>query len=80
MRRWLAGKGLKFESMPVEGQWRVPFAKQDMADNCMNILANFGADADPGHIAEYLERFRQDDGTYLEVTDYKMEMIIWQNA
>lgn len=79
MRQWLDGRGIKYEFLPVEGQWRVPFAKDDLADKCVNMLENFDVEADGKHIDEYLEQFRQDDGFYLEITDYKVAMIIWQN-
>lgn len=79
MRRWLSDHGLKYQALPKEGQWRVPFVKQELADQCFNMLANYGVEPDPAYIGDHLKKFKQADGSYLEVTDYKVEMLIWQN-
>lgn len=79
MKQWLDSQGLQYQALPVEGQWRVPFTKDDLAWACLNTLDNYGRAVDRAHLDDYLERFRQADGSYLEITDYKIEMLIWSN-
>lgn len=79
MIRWLTGKGLKFRSLPKKGQWQVSFAKEDLANHCLDMLIKHDVEPDPAFIGEHLKKFRRDDGSYLEITDYSVEMLIWQN-
>jgi SAM-dependent methyltransferase len=79
MRRWLEGRGIRYEALPVEGSWRVGHAKEDLLERSLDGLSAMGVEADPAEISELLEAHRLDDGSYLEVTDYKVEMVVWRN-
>lgn len=79
MRHWLSARGLEYIALPREGQWRVSFTKDEMAEQCRNHLSRYNLEPEPAFLGQYLEKFRQADGSYLEVTDYHVEMLIWRN-
>jgi SAM-dependent methyltransferase len=76
---WLAGRGIRPTSVPVTGKWRVPQKLAHIKDSALCMLHNFGVEPDEGELDEYLEGFRGTDGMYLEITDYKLEMLLWHN-
>jgi hypothetical protein len=78
-REQLDARGLKYTALPIEGQWRVTYPKAELLDSVVTNLDDYGAVPDLDHLNSYLEKFRQPDGQYLEVTDYKIQMILWQN-
>ena len=66
-----------YSARPVSGSWAVPFSLDQMKCNSINTLNNYGIKPDPDWLDEYLKKFRQDDGSYLEKTLYQVEMIIF---
>ncbi|MDR2141918.1 MAG: class I SAM-dependent methyltransferase [Deltaproteobacteria bacterium] len=78
-RAILEEKGLQYQSIPVEGTWRLTYAKEVLLDSVLTNLHDYGVEPDLGELAAYLEKFRQPDGQYLEITDYKILMILWKN-
>jgi SAM-dependent methyltransferase len=79
MRSFLDSRRLSFDARPVEGQWRVSFSREKLLDSLQTTLENYGVQLPEEFLSEYIEKFRQPDGRYLEVSDYKIQMILWQN-
>jgi hypothetical protein len=78
-RAFLDERGVDYRSFPVEGTWRVNQTKEALTDSVLLNLSDYGAKPDLAEILAYLEKFRQPDGQYLEVTDYKIQMLLWRN-
>lgn len=79
MRRWLDAKGIAYTGIPVAGQWTTPKSEKDIVDLCLTTLRGYGVDPDPDFIAAYIEAFKDQDGQYVERTEYSIEIILWQS-
>jgi SAM-dependent methyltransferase len=75
----LSQRGLEIKTALVEGQWQVKFTYEDLWDSVVCNLENYGALPQSDQLKQYLERFKEPDGQYLEKTDYKIMMILWVN-
>jgi SAM-dependent methyltransferase len=80
LRGYLEDQKVPFEFFPVSGKWRVKHSKEGLKEICMCALSNYGVTVDARNLDDYLERFRQEDGNYLEMTSYQIEMVLWQNS
>jgi SAM-dependent methyltransferase len=78
-RALLEEKGIDYRPVPVEGTWRVKFSKELLTESVLQNLNDYGVEPDEAELAEYLEKFREPDGQCLEVTDYKIQMLLWRN-
>jgi SAM-dependent methyltransferase len=79
-RAFLTENQVNFKALPVEGTWRVKFPLELLAESVTQNLNDYGVEPDPTEIASYLEGFKQPDGQYLEVTEYKIQMLLWCNS
>ena len=78
MRAWLQARNIPHTVLPVDGQWVVPHSREHLLEACIANLRARGAQPDMAHVAAHIEAFRHQDGTYVERTDYSLQMIIWQ--
>ena len=78
MRQWLDERGIRYTTIPVKGQWVVEKNAEEMLDACLTTLQQYGVTPDPGEVSKHLEAFRNDAGTYVERTDYAVEILLWQ--
>lgn len=78
MRQWLDARGIHYTAVPVGGQWVVEKNAEDMLDSCLTMLRQYGVAADKAYMTDYLAPFRTDAGTYVERTDYTIEILLWQ--
>lgn len=78
MRAWLDDKGVPYTAIPVKGQWVVAKSREELVDSCVTTLRDYGAEPDPHFVEAHVEAFRDENGQYVERTDYVIEMIIWQ--
>ena len=78
MRAWLEGRRMPYTTLPVDGQWIVPHTRDKLLGACAANLRARGAEPDMRHLAAHLEGFRNQNGEYVEHTEYSLEMLIWQ--
>lgn len=78
MRAWLQARHIPHTALPVNGQWIVPHSRQHLQEACEANLRARGAQPDTAYVAAHLEAFRDQNGEYVERTEYSLEMIIWQ--
>ena len=78
MRAWLESRGMPYTAIPVKGQWVVAKSREDLVDVCLTTLREYGAEPDPRFVEAHVEAFKDEQGQYVERTDYVIEMIIWQ--
>ena len=80
MRAWLQARNIPHTVLPVDGQWVVPHSREHLLEACTANLRARGAEPDVGQVAAHIEDFRNQDGAYVERTEYSLEMIIWQTS
>lgn len=78
MRAWLEGRRMPYNALPVDGQWIVPHTRDQLLGACAANLRARGAEPDMAHLAAHIENFRNQNGEYVERTEYSLEMLIWQ--
>ena len=78
MRAWLQARHIPHTALPVNGQWAVPHTRQHLLDACEANLRARGAQPDMAHVTKHIEAFCNQNGEYVEHTEYSLEMIIWQ--
>ena len=78
MRAWLESRGMPYTAIPVKGQWEVTKSREDLVDACITTLREYGAEPDPHFVEAHVEAFKDENGQYVERTEYVVEMIIWQ--
>ena len=79
MRGWLDDKGIAHAAYPVEGQWVVAKSREELMDSCSSMLIPYSVTPDQDHLRQYVEQFREGPDKYVERTDYKIELIIWES-
>ncbi|MDR2461329.1 MAG: class I SAM-dependent methyltransferase [Deltaproteobacteria bacterium] len=79
MKNTLQEKLIPFKTIPLVGQWNVLFSFEDIKYSILGTLENFNVEVDHKHLDGYLKQFENENGQYLEKTNYKLEIIIWQN-
>jgi SAM-dependent methyltransferase len=79
MKIFLEIQNVPYKIIPLEGIWRVKFSKDDIEDSVTKTMDNLGVKIDKEYLEGYLKNFLEEDGLYLETTDYKLAIIIWQN-
>lgn len=80
MRAWLEGQRIQYTALPVDGQWVVPHTRDKLLGACAANLRARGAEPDMGYLAAHLEGFRNQNGEYVERTEYSLEMLIWRTS
>ena len=80
MRAWLQGRHIPFTTLPVASQWIVPHTRDQLLGSCAANLRARGAEPDMARLAAYLEGFRNQNGEYVERTEYSLEMLIWRTC
>ena len=80
MRAWLESQCIQYTALPVNGQWIVPHTRDQLLGACAANLRARGAEPDMAHLAAHLEVFRNQNGEYVERTDYSLEMLIWHTS
>jgi len=78
MRKWLTGRGITPVSVILEDQWVVPKNLEEALDACATTLTNYGVEPDHDLLRRHLARFEDEPGVYVERTDYKIELLLWQ--
>lgn len=78
MRHWLERRGYVYQALPVADQWVVPHSREKLLDSCLTTLASYDVTPDEELVSQHIEAFRNDQGQYIERTDYLVEMILWQ--
>jgi SAM-dependent methyltransferase len=78
MREWLVGRGLAPVSVILDGQWVVPKSLDAALDACSTTLTNYGVTPDQELLREHLASFEERPGVYVERTDYKIELLLWE--
>ncbi|MDR1871397.1 MAG: class I SAM-dependent methyltransferase [Deltaproteobacteria bacterium] len=79
-RAFLDENKVKYTTAPVEGTWRVRFSLELLTDSVVQNLSDYGVEPDLDQITSYLKTFQEPDGQCVEVTDYKIQMILWRNS
>jgi SAM-dependent methyltransferase len=77
MRDWLEGEGIPYAASPVEGTWTVESPLEKLADSCTTFLSQYGVTAERRHLRSYLAAFEETPGKFVERTDYKIDLLIW---
>ena len=80
MRAWLQARNIPHTVLPVDGQWVVPHSREHLLEACTANLRARGAEPDVGQVAAHIEDFRNQDGAYVERTEYSLEMLIWRTS
>jgi len=78
MRLWLEDHGIPYTRYPVEGTWVTPKSLEMRIESCATFLSHYGVDPDPEHLKQYLARFEEEPGKYVERTEYKIDLLIWE--
>ena len=73
-----ACQNMPYTALPVDGQWIVPHTRDQLLGACAANLRARGAEPDMVHLAAHIENFRNQNGEYVERTEYSLEMLIWQ--
>ncbi|EGB14805.1 Methyltransferase type 11 [Pseudodesulfovibrio mercurii] len=74
---WLDEQGIPYEAHPVEGTWVVSNPLEKLADSCATFLSQYGVTAERRHLLSYLAAFEEEPGRFVERTDYKIDLLIW---
>ncbi|MCJ2164848.1 MULTISPECIES: class I SAM-dependent methyltransferase [unclassified Pseudodesulfovibrio] len=77
MRLWLEDHSIPYTRYPVEGTWVTPKSLEARMDSCATFLSQYGVTPDQDHLKEYLARFEEEPGQYVDRTDYKIDLLIW---
>ena len=78
MRTWLQSRHIAHTILPANGQWVVLHSRQHLLEACEANLRARGAQPDMAHVTAHIKAFCNQNGEYVERTDYSLEMIIWQ--
>jgi len=78
MRQWLDEQDVSYTSHLLEGQWVQTRGKQETIDACASMLQPYSVTPDKAFMEQYIERFQQEPGVYVERTDYKIELLLWK--
>ena len=78
MRLWLEAHDIPHTKYPVEGTWVVPKDLDTLMDSCTTFLNQYDVTPDPEHLKGYLARFEEEPGVYVNRTEYKIELLIWE--
>ena len=80
MRTWLESQRIQYTTLPVDGEWVVPHTREKLLGACAANLRARGAEPDMAHLATHLEGFCNQNGEYVERTEYSLEMLIWHTS
>lgn len=78
MRHWLEAEGVHYDSSLVEGQWVVAKSRGEMLSSCAAMLMPYEVTPDAEHLERYIEAYRDGGGRYVEKTDYRIELLLWE--
>ncbi|BDQ33653.1 class I SAM-dependent methyltransferase [Pseudodesulfovibrio portus] len=79
MRHWLDSHAIPYTRYPIEGTWVTPKNLEMRMDGAATFLSQYGVTADQDHLERYMARFEEEPGVYVEHTDYKIDLLIWEN-
>lgn len=77
MREWLEERDIAYTAAPAQGEWVVPKPWDDFLHATMTTLKNHGLEPDLDHLHAHLQSFRDQSGSYIERTNYSVELVIW---
>jgi hypothetical protein len=80
MRNWLDGQAIPYAAYPVEGTWTVGNSLEKLTDSCNTFLSQYDVTADQDYLREYLARFEEEPGNFVERTEYRIDLLIWDKA
>ncbi|MGE4423679.1 MAG: class I SAM-dependent methyltransferase [Pseudodesulfovibrio sp.] len=80
MRNWLDEQSIPYAAYPVEGTWTVKSPLKKLADSCTTFLSQYGVTAERRHLLSYLAAFEEEPGVYVERTQYRIDLLIWDKA
>lgn len=78
MREWLEERGMAPLSVILDGEWVVPKDLEGTLDACTTTLRQYDVDPDEDLLRAHLARFEERPGVYVERTQYKIELLLWQ--
>lgn len=78
MRRWLDSQGVPYTRIEVEDTWVVPKSLEARMDSATTFLSEYNVTADQDYLREYLAQFKEESGMYVDRTEYKIDVLIWE--
>lgn len=79
VKDYLVKKDIRFSIYPVQGEWLTSRNREDMINNCRDVIEAHGVKPDMAKIEEYIERFYdKETNMYVSRTAYNVEMIVWE--
>jgi hypothetical protein len=79
LREWLEARGLSPLALPLTGQWRVRRSLDEITQSARCALYNFGIEPEESGLRGFLAPMRGADGAFEEITNYRLEMLVWRN-
>ena len=79
MRQWLEGQGIALQSRIVEDQWVEERSFDEFLKATTSSLIPYSVTPDPAFLEDHLRQFRKDGDVYVEHTDYKIELLLWES-
>lgn len=79
MRQWLETHGIDVQSHLVEGRWVEERPFDEFVKACTSALVPYSVTPDRAFLEEYLRQFRAGGDVYVEHTDYKIELLLWES-
>ncbi|MDR2368936.1 MAG: class I SAM-dependent methyltransferase [Deltaproteobacteria bacterium] len=78
-KAFLDGHGIKYRVVGSSGRWEKKLAKDDFLLNLSTSLTFNGGSLGQIDLEGFSERFSDGQGSYVENTDYQVEVIVWEN-
>lgn len=78
-REWLEKRGAVCKRSLVEGKWVVKRGLEETISDCTAMLMPYGVTLERSFLEDYLASFEEEPGVYVERTDYKIELLVWEN-
>lgn len=79
VKNYLDKNNISFAVYPLQGEWRTSRNREDMLNNCRDVIEAHGGNPDMANIEKYIEQFYdKETGMYISKTGYNVEMIIWE--
>jgi len=77
MREWMDGQSIPYTRYLLEGTWVQPKPLGRLAESCTTFLSQYGVNADQDHLRQYLVQFEEEPDRFVERTEYKIDLLIW---
>ncbi|MDR2442413.1 MAG: class I SAM-dependent methyltransferase [Deltaproteobacteria bacterium] len=78
-KTFLEERGIKYRVVGSSGRWEKKLSKDDFLLNLSTSLTFHGGSLGQIDLESFSERFSDGQGSYLENTDYHVEVIVWEN-